>query len=242
MPVVAYLLTAFAAARAALTRAVLAWRGREELDARVLELSRSRARILQASDAQRRRIERDLHDGAQQRLTGLIMTLGLARLDLADAPPAARAVVDRAHEESKRVLADLRDLVHGIHPQVLTDRGLAPALAGLAERCPVPVELDVDLPERLPEPVEAAAWFIVSEALANVAKHSRARRAWVLARRVGQLLVLEVRDDGVGGADPARGTGLVGLADRVSVLDGRIVLASPPGGPTVLRVELPCGW
>jgi signal transduction histidine kinase len=242
MPVVAYLLTAFAAARAALTRTILAWRGREELDAKVLELSRSRARILQASDAQRRRIERDLHDGAQQRLTGLIMTLGLARLELADAPPEARSLVDKAHEESKRVLAELRDLVHGIHPQVLTDRGLAPALAGLVERCPVPVELAVDLPERPPEPVEAAAWFIVSEALANVAKHSGARRAWVLARRVGQLLVLEVRDDGVGGADPARGGGLVGLADRVSVLDGRMQLVSPPGGPTVLRVELPCGW
>lgn len=242
-PFVPYLLTAYAAGRAALTRAMLVGRRDEELDAEVIELSRSRARIMEAFDAQRRRIERDLHDGAQQRLTGMIMTLGLARLEVAGgAPPAARGLIDKAYEEAKEALAELRDLVHGIHPQVLTDRGLAPAVTDLAERCPVPVDVDIELPDRPPEPAEAAAWFIIGEALTNVAKHSDARRASVLARQAADVLVLEIRDDGVGGADPGRGTGLVGLADRASVLDGRITLTSPAGGPTLLRVELPCAW
>ncbi|MFC6084491.1 sensor histidine kinase [Sphaerisporangium aureirubrum] len=239
LPVVAYLITAYAAGRSVLTRVLL---GRPDgEDPAMVELTRSRARIMDAMDAQRRRIERDLHDGAQQRLTGLIMTLGMARLELADAPPAGRGLVDAAYQQARTALAELRDLVHGIHPQVLTDRGLEPAVAELAERCPVPVDVDLDLPHRPAEPVEAAAWFIVSEALTNVARHSDARHARVTARRRGHLLVLEIHDDGRGGADPGGGTGLVGLADRVSVLGGRIALTSPAGGPTVLRVELPCG-
>ncbi|MDH2424354.1 sensor histidine kinase [Sphaerisporangium sp. TRM90804] len=240
LPVVLYLATAYAAGRAAMTRSMLARRPDESLRAEMVELSRSRARILGASDAQRRRIERDLHDGAQQRLTGLIMTLGLTRLELSGAPPAARDLVERAYGEANQALTELRDLVRGIHPHVLTDRGLAPALDELAERCAVPVDVDVRAPGRVPEPVEAAAWFVVAEALTNVARHSRATGARVTVEHGDGRLVVEVADDGVGGADAAGGTGLLGLADRVSVLDGRIMLSSPQGGPTVLRVELPC--
>jgi signal transduction histidine kinase len=232
LPVVLYLITAYAGLRAALTRNLLGG-GTEP------ELTRSRARLVEAFDAQRRRIERDLHDGAQQRLTGLIMTLGLAKYELREDAPA-RPLVDKAYDEARATLADIRDLVRGIYPPVLTDRGLAPALAELAERCPVPVSLEVDLPDRPPEATEAALWFVVGEALANVAKHSAAIQAWVRVRTEKDLLVLEIQDNGRGGADPANGSGLTGLADRVAVLDGRFVLTSPPQGPTVVRVELPC--
>ncbi len=241
LPVVLYLVTAYATARAVMTRSLLALPLDDALRAEMVELSRSRARILEAFDAQRRRIERDLHDGAQQRLTGLIMTLGLARLELERAPAPARDLVARAYDEANQALVELRDLVHGIHPQVLTDRGLGPALDELAERCAVPVHVTVRAADRLPEPVEAAVWFTIAEALTNVVRHSRATQAWVTIERHGDELVVEVRDDGVGGADATGGSGLLGLADRVSVLDGRIMLSSPPGGPTVLRVELPCG-
>ncbi|GAA0999531.1 sensor histidine kinase [Acrocarpospora macrocephala] len=236
LPVVMYLITAYAAGRATLTRTLVS----HPFDAEVMELTRSRARIMDAMDAQRRRIERDLHDGAQQRLTGVIMTLGLAKLQLADAPPVARDLVGKAYEQARATLGELRDLVHGIHPQILTDRGLPAAVAELAEHCAVPVQVDIDLPERPPGPVEATAWFVIGEALTNVTRHSNARQVWIGVWRQGRLLVLEVRDDGTGGADPARGSGLMGLADRVSVLNGRITLTSPPGGPTVLGVELPC--
>jgi signal transduction histidine kinase len=191
-------------------------------------------------DAQRRRIERDLHDGAQQRLTGLIMTLGMARLERAADPAAADQLVDKAYDDAKTALSELRDLVHGIHPQILTDRGLEPAVAELADRCPIPVEIDIDLPRRPPEPVEAAAWFIIGEALTNITRHSQATRAWVNAGCRDRLVVIEVGDDGIGAANPARGSGLAGLSDRVAVLDGQITLTSPTGGPTVVRVELPC--
>jgi signal transduction histidine kinase len=236
LPVVLYLVTAYAGLRAALTRNLLGG----GTDAEVVELTRSRARLVEAFDAQRRRIERDLHDGTQQRLTGLIMTLGLAKYELAE-QSSAKDLVDKAYDEAKATLADIRDLVRGIYPPVLTDRGLGPALAELAERCPVPTQLDVDLPARPPEPVEAAAWFVAGEALANVAKHSGASQAWLRAWLEAGLLVLEIRDDGAGGANPANGTGLTGLADRVAVLDGRVELTSPAGGPTMVRVGLPCG-
>ncbi|GIJ46174.1 histidine kinase [Virgisporangium aliadipatigenens] len=239
LPPALYLITAYASVRARLTRFFLSDDG-TGTDRRVSELSRSRERILDAMDAQRRRIERDLHDGAQQRLTGLIMSLGVARLHLADGPPPAREAVDRAYRQARTALAELRELVHGIHPQVLTNRGLAPAVAELAERCTVPVEVRIDLPDRPPEHVEAAAWFIIGEALTNIARHSAATRAWVSCRRVGAFVRLEIRDDGVGGASPDRGTGLVGLNDRVSVLRGRFTVDSPTGGPTTLRAELPC--
>ncbi|MEU3613960.1 sensor domain-containing protein [Streptomyces sp. NPDC006872] len=237
----AYVLGAAAGARAALTRRLVAPRdgGRE---ARVVELTRSRARLVDAFEAERRRIERDLHDGAQQRLVALSMALGLARLDAPPGGPLAEQLA-RAQDEAGAVLAELRELIHGIHPKVLADHGLAAAVADAADRSPVPVDVECELPgaARLPQAVEAAAHFVVREALANVARHSGAARARVrVEHRDGRLLVLEVSDDGGGGADRARGTGLTGLADRVSVLDGTLSVTSPPGGPTLLRVEIPC--
>jgi signal transduction histidine kinase len=239
LPLAAYPLTAWAGARSALARAILA-PGEAELDERLVEVTRSRARLVDAFEVDRRRIERDLHDGAQQRLVALTVTLGLARLDL---PPdsAAAAQVNEAHQQAKQALTELRELIRGVHPQVLTDRGLPAAVADAAGRSPMKVDVDVDLPRRLPAGIEVAAYFAVCEALANVAKHSRARRASVRGRLVEDLLVVEVRDDGVGGADPSAGSGLAGLADRIAVVDGRLLLSSPAGGPTLVRVEIPCG-
>jgi signal transduction histidine kinase len=242
LPFALYLVTAYASGRATLTRFFLLDRDAVGADRRVRELSRSRERIMDAMDAQRRQIERDLHDGAQQRLTGLIMSLGVARLQLAEAPKPAQDAVEETYQQARTALGELRELVHGIHPQVLTNRGLAPAVAELAERCPVPVEVQIDLPHRPPEPVEAAAWFIIGEALTNVAKHSHATRAWVRCHQHDSSVILDVDDDGTGGADPANGTGLLGLTDRVWVLHGHITVDSPVGGPTLLRVELPCDW
>ncbi|UNS99613.1 sensor domain-containing protein [Streptomyces tubbatahanensis] len=232
---VSYVWAGLAGVRAALARAVLVGPRRErELDARLTEVTASRARLADAFALERRRIERDLHDGAQQRLTGLIMTLGLAKLD------ADPALVADAQDEARAVLAELRELVHGMHPSVLTDRGLGAAIEALAERSPVPVEVDVRPGAGRPEDaVEAAAYFAVAEALANVAKHSGASRATVTVR-AGSALVVEVHDDGRGGADPRHGTGLTGLADRLAVHEGRLSLSSPAGGPTLLRMELPC--
>ncbi|GIH22661.1 histidine kinase [Acrocarpospora phusangensis] len=231
IPLFAYLVAAWAGCRALITRAVLA-----PGDA---EIIRSRARLVDAFEAERRRIERDLHDGAQQRLVSLSMKLGLARLDLPPGSPA-EAQLAEAHEEAKRALAELRELIRGVHPQVLTDRGLGAAVHDVAGRSPVPVDVDVSLPGRLPAPIEVTAYYVVSEAMANIAKHSRARRGFVYGRLHDGALVLEVGDDGVGGADPAAGSGLSGLADRVAVTDGVLTLSSPPGGPTSLRVEIPC--
>ncbi|MFD0414042.1 sensor histidine kinase [Streptomyces sp. NPDC127108] len=244
-----YPLGAYAAARAALARLLLAPR---EAESRALlaEVTRSRARLVTAFEAERRRVERDLHDGAQQRLVALSMTLGLARLDAEpDSPLAARLAT--AHGEADAVLAELRELIRGIHPQVLADYGLPAAIEDAADRSPVPVDVDVDVDTgagtdtgtplpRLPEPVESAAYFAVREALTNVAKHSGASRAAVHVRHARGTLRLTVRDDGTGGADPARGSGLTGLADRLAVLDGTLTVTSPPGGPTVLTLEIPC--
>ncbi|MFQ6143089.1 sensor domain-containing protein [Streptomyces seoulensis] len=232
-----YVLGVVAGARAELTRLLIAPRGGAP-DPRVVELARSRLRLVDAFEAERRRIERDLHDGAQQRLVALTMTLGLARLD---APPGPLAdQLAKAHGESGQALAELRELIHGIHPKVLADYGLEAAVADAADRSPVPVDIDLRLPGRLPGSVEAAAYFVVREALANVARHSGASRARVSGGHRGGRLVLRVGDDGRGGADATAGTGLTGLADRVSVLDGRLSLSSPPGGPTLLTVEFPC--
>ncbi|MEU7745341.1 sensor domain-containing protein [Nonomuraea sp. NPDC049158] len=228
-----YPLTALALAHAMLARFLLTPRDDEQL----AELTRSRTRLVEAFEAERRRIERDLHDGAQQRLVSLTMTLGLAKMS--DGEEAAE-LVDEAHKQAKLALAEIRDLIRGIHPRILTDRGLPAALADVADRSPVPVEVSVAFSERLPGPVESIAYFVVCEALANVAKHSKARRAMVEGRFEGGRLTVEVRDDGVGGADASAGTGLAGLADRVSVVDGRLMLSSPNGGPTLLRVEIPC--
>ncbi|MEW2051147.1 sensor domain-containing protein [Streptomyces sp. NBC_00377] len=232
-----YVIGAVAVARAELTRFLVAPL-ESDLGEKVTELVRSRVRLVDAFEAERRRIERDLHDGAQQRIVALTMTLGLARLD---APPGPLAdQLAKAHDEAGKALAELRELIQGIHPKVLADFGVGAAVADAADRSVVPVDVSVDLPRRLPEAVEAAAYFVVCEALANVAKHSGARRAEVAGRHADGCLVFEVRDDGRGGADVERGSGLTGLADRVSVLDGRLTLSSPAGGPTLLRVEIPC--
>jgi hypothetical protein len=234
-----YLVTLVAGADAAVSRSLLFSGGPEErLRAELTEVTASRARLAGAFEAERRRIERDLHDGAQQKLVALTMQLGLARLDLPPGP-AAHAVT-AAHEQAKQLMADLRDLIHGIQPQVLTDLGLPAALSELADQAPVPVTVDSALTGRLPGQAENTAYFAAAEALVNVAKHSGAATASVTARAAGGILVLEVRDDGRGGADPARGSGLTGLADRVAVAGGRMLLSSPPGGPTLLRVEVPC--
>ena len=206
---------------------------------RLEELRASRARLVAAGDAERRRLERDLHDGAQSRLVGLAVLLGHLRRRL-DADPEAVALLERAQSELSTGLAELRELARGIHPAVLTERGLEPALRSLATRSPVPVTLTADPGERLPAPVEAAAYFVVSEALANVAKYAEANEAAVTVRRNGGSVLIEVADDGVGGADATRGSGLRGLADRVAALDGTLAMESPPGGGTRLRAELPC--
>ncbi|GAA2390718.1 sensor domain-containing protein [Streptomyces coeruleofuscus] len=234
----AYLLGVAAGARAGLARLLIA-PYEADLGARVVELARSRVRLVDAFEAERRRIERDLHDGAQQRLVALTMTLGLARLD---APPGPLAdQLAKAHEEAGTALAELRELIHGIHPKVLADYGLEAAVADAADRSAVPVDVDLELPGRLSQAVEAAAYFVVCEALANVGRHSGASRAEVSGGLSDGRLVLQVHDDGRGGARAGQGSGLTGLADRVSVLDGRLSLSSPPGGPTLLRVEIPCG-
>ncbi|MDQ0957064.1 signal transduction histidine kinase [Streptomyces sp. B4I13] len=237
MGLCAYLLGVTAGARAGLARLLIAPR-EGELDARVVELARSRVRLVDAFEAERRRIERDLHDGAQQRLVALTMALGLARLDAQPGPLADRLA--KAQEEAGQALVELRELIHGIHPKVLTDYGLQAAVSDAADRCAVPVDVDLELPGRLTPAIESAAHFVVCEALANVARHSGAGRARVSGGHHDGRLFLEVRDDGRGGADPSAGSGLTGLGDRVSVLDGRLALTSPPGGPTLLRVEFPC--
>ncbi|MEV4150811.1 sensor histidine kinase [Amycolatopsis sp. NPDC049691] len=207
---------------------------------RLVDLTESRAGVVDAADAERRRIERDLHDGAQQRLVSLAMNLGLARAGLPDLPAEARQVIVDAHEQAKEALAELRTLVRGLHPAILDDRGLDAALSGIAARAPVPVRLHVDVPDRASPTVEAVAYFLVAEALANIAKHARATGAEIDVRRHGDVLAVTVTDDGVGGADPAAGTGLTGLAQRVRSVDGTLSISSPAGGPTVVTAELPC--
>jgi signal transduction histidine kinase len=213
-----------------------------ELRARLDELQTSRSRLVEVSMFERRRLERDLHDGAQQRLVALSLQLGLAKRRLEEGQDrAASAMLDAARDELARALEELRELARGIHPAVLTDRGLEPALEALAERAPLPVSLDQMPAERLPAPVEAAAYFVVAEALTNVVKYAGASTAAVRIRRNGSYAVVEVRDDGVGGADPTVGTGLRGLADRLAALDGRLEVHSPPGEGTTVRAEVPCG-
>jgi signal transduction histidine kinase len=216
------------------------WR-RDELTRRVGELETSRGAAVDRAEADRRQIERDLHDGAQQRLVALAMDLGRARERFDTDPARARQLVDEAHEEAKAALRELRDLARGIHPAVLTDRGLDAALSVVVTRCPVPVALSVDVPRRPPAPVESAAYFVVAEALTNVAKHARASHAQVTIARQSNRLVIEVSDDGIGGADASVGSGLAGLADRVAAVGGWVRVLSPVNGPTSVLVEMPCG-
>ncbi|MET7695740.1 histidine kinase [Streptomyces sp. NPDC005483] len=212
----------------------------EQLARRVEDLAESRAGLVDAVDAERRRIERDLHDGAQQRLVSLAVNLGLARATLGDLPEDVRRVLDEAHREAKEAIEELNGLVRGLHPAVLEDRGLDAAISGVAARVPLPVGVKVVLPSRPSATVEAVAYFVVSEALANVVKHAEASRAEVTVERFGPTLLVVISDDGVGGADPAGGTGLAGLAKRVASVDGTLSVDSPVGGPTVMTVELPC--
>jgi signal transduction histidine kinase len=210
-----------------------------ELRARMEDLRASRQRLVQAGDAERRRLERDLHDGAQSRLVALALNLRLARGRMEGESEAAE-LIDASIDELKLSLAELRELAHGIHPAVLTERGLEPAVRGLTARAPVPVELVASLGGPLPAAVETAAYFVVSEGLTNVAKYARAAHATVRMERVDGRLLLEVSDDGIGGAAASAGSGLRGLSDRVAALDGALEVTSPPGGGTTLRVELPC--
>lgn len=207
---------------------------------RVRELTASRSAAVGLAAEDRRRIERDLHDGVQQRLVSLAMDLGRAKDKLDTDPNRAKELVEEAHEEAKRAITEVRDLARGIHPAVLTDRGLDAALSALAARSPVPVDVSVDVAQRPPASVEAAAYFVVSEALANVAKHADATRASVTVRRSSDRLTIQVQDDGRGGAEVGEGSGLAGLRDRVGALDGDLHLLSPAGGPTVLMAEIPC--
>jgi signal transduction histidine kinase len=192
------------------------------------------------SMAERRRLERDLHDGAQQRLVALSVQVGLAKRKLHKDPAAAEELLDRAGGELSLALEELRELARGIHPAILTDRGLEPALQALIDRAPLDVELADAPEERLPAAVEAAAYFVVAESLTNVAKYAQAEHATVSVLRQNGHAVVEVRDDGVGGADPAAGTGLSGLADRLTIVDGRLEIVSPPGIGTTVRAQIPC--
>ena len=203
------------------------------------QLTASRARIVQAADAERRRLERNLHDGAQQRLVSLALSLRIAGSRLHDDPVAAAALLAEAGEELALGLEELRELARGIHPAILTEHGLTPAVEALAARATVPVDVNGPLPERLAEPIEAAAYYVVSESLANVGKYASATRARVDLVRDDGLLVVEVSDDGVGGADPERGSGLRGLSDRVEALGGRLRVSSEQGHGTSVRAELP---
>jgi signal transduction histidine kinase len=218
-------------------RLLLGTSGGDRLRERVTVLADSRSRAVASALDERRQFERDVHDGAQQRLVALALDLGMAREKMEHDPEAARGLVEEAHEEAKRALAELRDLVRGVHPSVLTDRGLDAAVSALAARSPVPVTVRVAVPDRPPPAVESAAYFVVAEALANVAKHSGADHASVSIERQGGALVVEISDDGRGGAD-AEGNGLRGLADRVAALDGRFAVGGVRG--TTIRAELPC--
>jgi signal transduction histidine kinase len=227
-----------------LARALLGPSQNEELALRLESLTKSRAAIVAATDAERRRIERDLHDGAQQRLVSLAMNLGMARARFTDVPEPVKQVLCEAHEEALQALSEVREFVRGLHPAVLNDRGLDAALSGLAARAPLPVRLTVDMPQPATPSVEAVAYFIVSEAITNVAKHAQATQAEVTVTRDGNLLRIAVADNGAGGAVPGgpdSGTGLGGLMQRAASVDGTLTIDSPPGGPTVITAELPCG-
>ncbi|RKE17300.1 histidine kinase [Streptomyces sp. TLI_171] len=230
---------AVAGAEARLALGLLGPSRAQRLQERLDQLAVSRTDLIEAVDAERRRIERDLHDGTQQRLVSLAVNLGLAIATRPDLPSEAREVIATAHLEAKEAIAELNDLVRGLHPAVLEDRGLDAALSGLAARTPLPVRLRVDLEERAAPHVESVAYFVISEALTNATKHAGAMHAEVIVRQVGEVLRVRVTDDGLGGADAA-GTGLTGLAKRVGALDGAFHVSSPVGGPTTITAELPC--
>ena len=210
-----------------------------ELRARLVELRASRGRLVEAADAERRRLERNLHDGAQSRLVALALNLRLARMSADDASDTA-VLLDGSIDELRQSLAELRDLARGIHPAVLSERGLEPAVRALAARATVPVDVVGGPTGKLPASVETAAYFVVSEALTNVSKYARAAHATVRVERIDGRLLVEISDDGVGGASTSDGSGLRGLSDRVAALSGTLELSSPPGEGTRLSAQLPC--
>ncbi|MFF1732065.1 sensor histidine kinase [Streptomyces sp. NPDC058247] len=236
-PVLPFIVRGLANADRAMARALLS--PSDELERRIAELESDRGVVVDTAAADLRRIERDLHDGAQARLVNLAMGLGLAKEKLLEDPDAAAAMVDEAHGEVKLALQELRDLARGIHPAVLTDRGLDAALSSVASRCTVPVKVTADLPQRPAAAIEGIAYFTVSELLQNVSKHSGARSASVDVWRSADRLLIQVRDDGHGGASLDKGTGMSGLADRLGAVDGLFVVDSPEGGPTTVTAELP---
>ncbi|WP_436845064.1 sensor histidine kinase [Streptomyces cinerochromogenes] len=236
-PVLPYITRGMANVDRAMVRGLLS--PSDELERRIAELESDRGIVVDTAAADLRRIERDLHDGAQARLVNLAMGLGLAKEKLLEDPDTAAAMVDEAHGEVKLALQELRDLARGIHPAVLTDRGLDAALSSVASRCTVPVTVTVDLPARPAEAIEGIAYFTVSELLQNISKHSGARTASVDVWRAEDRLLIQVRDDGRGGARPDAGSGMRGLAERLGAVDGLFAVDSPAGGPTVVTAELP---
>ncbi|MGW2080541.1 sensor histidine kinase [Streptomyces sp. NPDC001939] len=236
-PVLPFIVRGLTNADRAMARALLS--PSNELERRIAELESDRGVVVDTAAADLRRIERDLHDGAQARLVNLAMGLGLAKEKLLEDPDAAAAMVDEAHGEVKLALQELRDLARGIHPAVLTDRGLDAALSSVASRCTVPVKVTADLPQRPAAAIEGIAYFTVSELLQNVSKHSGARSASVDVWRSADRLLIQVQDDGRGGASLDKGTGMSGLADRLGAVDGLFVVDSPEGGPTTVTAELP---
>jgi signal transduction histidine kinase len=207
---------------------------------RVDQLVTSRQQVVDSVEAERRRMERDLHDGAQQRLVSLAMTLGRARSRLGDSNPAVKGLIEEAHAEAMQAIGELRDLTRGLHPPVLTDRGLDAAISAVAARAPLPVRVDVRVEPRPSLTIESIVYFVVTESLTNIAKHAQAARAFIRIIRVEDRLRVSITDDGRGGADPDLGSGLRGLIDRVSGVDGDFSVVSPPGGPTTVTVEVPC--
>ncbi|MEU0359184.1 sensor histidine kinase [Streptomyces cyaneofuscatus] len=236
-PVLPFIARGLTTADRAMVRGLLS--PSDELERRIAKLESGRGVVVDTAAADLRRIERDLHDGAQARLVALAMGLGLAKEKLTHDPEAAARMVEEAHGEVKVALQELRDLARGIHPAVLTDRGLDAALSAIASRCTVPVTVSVDLPGRPAEAIEGIAYFTVSELLQNVSKHSGARSASVEVRRAADRLLIQVTDDGSGGARMDGGTGMAGLAERLGAVDGLFVLDSPVGGPTSVTAELP---
>ncbi|GAA4546648.1 sensor histidine kinase [Amycolatopsis samaneae] len=214
----------------------------QRLEQRAQRLQASRARGVDAAEAERRRIERDLHDGAQQRLVAVAMSLGRAKSKFENDPAAVRELIDEAHTDAKLAVSELRDLARGIYPAVLGDRGLDAALSAQAAKSPIPVDVQVDVEPRPPAAVETTAYFIVGETLTNIAKHSGASEAGVKVWRSDTHVIVEITDNGHGGAEMRPGGGLAGLADRAATIDGVITVVSPVGGPTVIRADLPCEW
>jgi signal transduction histidine kinase len=239
VPATPYLVRWLLSWQLALARRYLGQLSAEQLAARVFEVEQRREDAMAAAETERRRIERDLHDGAQQQLVALAMLLGRAKRKYDTDPEATRALLEEAHRGAKEAIVELRELTRGLSPPVLADRGLDAALSALAARSEVPVSIDYEVPARPGRTAESIAYFMIAESLTNIVKHARASRAWVIVRRAGGLLRVEVGDDGIGGA-VADGSGLAGLADRAAGVDGVLTVTSPAGGPTTVSLELPC--